>query len=141
MTWEISVKCSRLESSYHELNLTFNHYRHYSESLAHSNEPEIIKLRALPKKSKERKHIVKGLILHGDFKNNMKTINEERGYFIVLRKPPTNDIDHNLYVSCDYCKGRVSKRMSCKQSAFFPNLTYMPHIRKIVKDYNPKKCW
>lgn len=68
----------------------------------HLNEPEVVKLKGLTEGSAERKRWIAYLKNLGNFKHNLKTIQEGKGTFIVARKPK-GLFRHEDFEACPNC--------------------------------------
>ena len=71
------------------------------------HEPEFKQCHALKKiKSSRQEYLkkVESMKLRGNYKHNMKVIEEKRGYFVVRRRPPENEnVKFSDFKSCPHC--------------------------------------
>ena len=71
------------------------------------HEPEFKECLALKKSSRgEYLNKIESIYSRGNYKHNMKVIEENRGYFVVKRRPPEGEnVKFSDFVACPYCYG------------------------------------
>ena len=66
--------------------------------------------------SKERMHKLIALTQKGDYKHNCVTVKNNKGYYIVSRKPTHEKASHTQYTHCSYCFGTFLKARLSKHA-------------------------
>ena len=77
--------------------------RHFK--ISHSKEKEVKEFLEVKKSSSKEEYLRKLQILkfRGNYNHNMKVIQENRGYFVVSRRPSEKSVKHTDFVSCPFC--------------------------------------
>ena len=75
-----------------------------------------------PAKSKERKRLLQIVVNRGDYENNLRTHNNNRGKFNVLKRTD-NPTDVRDYIHCLYCHCVVKQRLWWKHAQKYPGMT------------------
>lgn len=85
--------------------------RHFE--VKHSEEMDVARVLAFPKKSNKRKELFSELIRAGDFHYNCEVISLKQGELILVRRPTMNEIVFNKYSDygpCPNCLGFLLKK-------------------------------
>ncbi|XP_040928788.1 uncharacterized protein LOC114865608 isoform X2 [Betta splendens] len=86
-------------------------------------EPDIAKVLALPKNSKERKMLLNDLRNRGDYKHNQKVLKTNCGVLKAKRQRRTQTVNGETHTHCQYCKGFISRRLMSNHFSRCPNIT------------------
>lgn len=76
----------------------------------HSNENEVAKLIAQPKKSSERRNGFIKIMRTGDFQHNIEVLSSHVGELILVRRPSEESTTYEDYGPCPHCLGFMMKK-------------------------------
>ncbi|XP_026203998.1 uncharacterized protein LOC113154170 isoform X3 [Anabas testudineus] len=83
-------------------------------------EPDITKVLALPKKSKERKRLLNDLRNRGNYKHNQEVLRTNSGDLKPKRHPKNSSLNGKTYVHCLHCKGMFCRKEIWRHMARCP---------------------
>ncbi|XP_029022709.1 uncharacterized protein LOC114865610 isoform X1 [Betta splendens] len=86
-------------------------------------EPDIAKVLALPKNSKERKMLLNDLRNRGDYKHNQKVLKTNCGVLKAKRRTKTQTVNGETHTHCQHCKGFISRTFMSSHFSKCPNIS------------------
>ena len=97
--------------------------RHLEQT--HQNEPEVVKILLIRKRSKERRKAWECLVNKGDFHHNYQVFEKGNGMLIpkYRKKTPTTEGNGVNYIPCEFCQGLFVKtdlwkhQKSCQENS------------------------